>query len=156
MATSTFDDMVARNKKRFDELYRDRRSHAGEPGIAATTSVRREAPTVSSSTAAPSTQIDPDSPPVRRLRECFGNDWHYEIRERQRDGDEAIVLCKLTFGKEGAVRTQFGRAKISQLTIVGASNGVRFKTGNASGEGDERDAFRRATEAALINCTDLI
>ena len=31
---------------------------------------------------------------------------------QQRDGDEAIVLCKLFLGKDGAVRTQFGRAKI--------------------------------------------
>jgi hypothetical protein len=33
---------------------------------------------------------------------------------------------------------------------------VRFKLGVAGVEPDERDAFRRATEAALTNCIDLI
>ncbi len=51
---------------------------------------------------------------MRRLNERFGNDWRYEIAEQQRAGDEAIVLCKLILGKDGAVRTQFGRAKISE------------------------------------------
>ena len=60
--------------------------------------------------------VDPARSGLRRrragLNERFGSDWRYEVAEQQRDGDEAIVLCKLTFGKEGAVRTQFGRAKI--------------------------------------------
>ena len=112
--------------------------------------------TVAPLAAAPSARLDPDSPVARRLNERFGNDWRYEIAEQQRDGDEAIVLCKLILGKEGAVRTQFGRAKISQGPVVGASGDVRFKLGVAGAEQDERDAFRRAAEAALMNCVDLI
>ena len=62
---------------------------------------------------------------MRRLNERFGNDWRYEIAEQQRDGDEAIVLCKLVLGKDGAVRTHFGRARISEGPVAGASGGVR-------------------------------
>ncbi len=143
--TSVFDDMLALSKKRFDDLY-----------------VRGQARTSASFAAArlpaapPPARLGPDSAVVRRLRERFGDDWRYEIAEQQRDGDEAIVLCKLTFGKDGAVRTQFGRARISSAPLSGASGGVRFKLDAADPKPDEDDAFRRATEAALSNCLDLI
>lgn len=154
--SSVFDDMLVQNKKRFDDLYRGGRLHAGLSSTAATAPLRPERITAPSPAIAASIALDPDSPAVRRLRERFGNDWRYEIRERQREGDEAIVLCKLIFGKAGAVRTQFGRAKIWQGPVAGVSGGVRFKMGAASAEGDESDAFRAAAEAALMNCIDLI
>jgi hypothetical protein len=153
--SSIFDDMLAQNKRRFDDLYRGGRPSAG--GSAATKGpIGRQATAAPSPASAASAQSDPDSPAARRLNERFGNDWRYEIAERQRDGDEAIVLCKLILGKEGAIRTQFGRAKISEGPVAGAIGGVRFKVGIASAEQDERDAFRRATETALMNCIDLI
>ncbi len=130
--SSVFDDMLMQSKKRFDALSR------GGPA-----------------TAAPIVRPDPDSPVTRVLNERFGNDWRYEITEQRRDGDEAIVLCKLFLGKEGAVRSQFGRARISEGPVAGVSGGVRFKIGSAGTEKGERDAFRRATEAALMNCADL-
>lgn len=154
--SSVFDDMLVQNKKRFEDLYRTGRPHAGKSAMAATTPLGARDTRAAASTASPSVGVEPDSAAARRLRERFGNDWRYEIRDRQRDGDEAIVLCKLTFGKAGAVRTQFGRAKIAQGPVVGAAGGVQFKMGHASGEGDEHDAFRRAAEAALMNCVDLI
>ena len=154
--SSVFDDLLVQNKKRFDDLYRGGRSHGGAPATAAKGPVGRERSTVAPLAATPSTRLDPDSPAARRLNERFGDDWRYEIAEQQRVGDEAIVLCKLILGKEGAVRTQFGRAKISQAPVVGASGDVRFKLGVAGAEPDERDAFRRAAEAALMNCVDII
>jgi hypothetical protein len=154
--SSVFDNMLSQNKKSFDDLYRGGRTHAGKSGSAGATPLRRERTPLPSPAIVPSVQLDPASPAARRLRERFGNDWRYEIRERQREGDEVIVLCKLTFGKAGAVRTQFGRAKISQGPVLGASSGVRFKIDHAAAEGDENDAFRRATEAALMNCIELI
>jgi hypothetical protein len=130
--SSVFDDMLMQSKKRFDALSRG-----------------------GSATAAPIIRPDPDSPVTRVLNGRFGNDWRYEITERRRDGDEAIVLCKLFLGKEGAVRSQFGRARISEGPVAGVSGGVRFKIGSAGTEQAERDAFRCATEAALMNCADL-
>ncbi len=150
---SVFDDMLGQSKKRFDDLFRGGRSPAGEPGSAAFAGL---AVKVAPVTAASSVRPDPDSPVTRLLNERFGDDWRYEITEQRRDGDEAIVLCKLFLGTEGAVRSQFGRAKISEGPVAGVSGGVRFKIGKSAGaDQGERDAFRRATEAALLNCADL-
>lgn len=154
--SSIFDAMLAQTRKRFDDLYHSGRSHAGEPVAGAASPVGGERDTVPPS-ATPSALLDPhSSPAIRRLNERFGNDWRYEIASQQREGDEAIVLCKLILGKEGTVRTQFGRAMVSHGPLVGASEGVRFRLDVAGAGQGERDAFRRATEAALMNCVDLI
>ncbi len=152
--SSVFDDMLAQNKKRFDDLSRGGRAQAGEPAAssAAFTGLRGKGRPIS---AAPSVRLDPDSAVVRLLNERFGNDWRYEISEQRRADDEVIVLCKLVLGRDGAVRTQFGRAKISEGPVGGVSGGVRFKMGSEAAEYGEHDAFRRATEAALTNCADL-
>ncbi len=153
--SSVFDDMLAQNKKRFDDLSgRDRRT-AAVPPAAANEPVAAESASSASPHAAPQPRLDPDSAAARRLNERFGKDWRYEVVEQKRDGDEAIVLCKLVLGKEGAVRTQFGRAKISQGPVVGASGDVRFRLDIAHAEQNERDAFRLAIEAALMNCIEL-
>jgi hypothetical protein len=143
--SSAFDDMLAQNKTRFDDLYRPqgvRASHAPESIASTGTSL---SPSIGAA----------DSPAVRRINERFGNDWRYEIAEQQREGDEAIVLCKVFLGKKGAVRTHFGRAKISDRPVTAESAGLRFKLDGGGGGQAEREAFRRAIEAALTNCADL-
>ena len=152
--SSVFDDMLVQNRKRFDDLFRGGRAPAGEPpaGSAAFAGLSGKGRPIA---AAPSVRADQDSAVVRLLNERFGNDWRYEISEQRRADDEVIVLCKLVLGKDGAVRTQFGRAKISEGPVGGVSGGVRFRIGSEDAEYGERDAFRRATEAALMNCADL-
>jgi hypothetical protein len=145
--------MLAQTKKRFDDLYRGQ-PQTGEPAAPATTFISRGPTTTRAPVAAP--KLGVDSPAARRLNERFGSDWRYEVAEETRDGDEAIVLGRLTFGRDNAVRTQFGRARISGNPVTAASGGVRFKIGGSGSEADERDAFRRAAEAALMNCVDLI
>jgi hypothetical protein len=153
--SSAFDGMLTQNKKQFDDLYR--RSRGGVADLGRTASAIFGGEKIpAASRPAHIAGVESDSPAARRLRERFGSDWHYEITERHRDGDEAIVLCKLTFGTEGAVRTQFGRAKISSAPLGGASSGIQFRIGEGRGARDEQDAFRRAEEAALANCLDLI
>jgi hypothetical protein len=153
--SSAFDDMLAQSKKRFDDLYdRERPAARASFGAAPTRPVQswdRLGSTGKTSTL----PLDPKSPTVRRLNERFGDgNWSFEITEQQRDGDEAIVLGRLIFGKEGAVRAQFGRATIGAKAVAGASGGLKFKLG-AEGNTDERDAFRHAAEAALISCAEL-
>jgi hypothetical protein len=152
--SSVFDDMLVQNKKRFDDLFRGGRAQAGEPAAssAAFGGLSGKGRPIA---AAPSVGPAPDSAVVRLLNERYGNDWRYEISEQRRADDEVIVLCKLIFGKEGAVRAQFGRAKISDRPLGGVSGGVRFKMGSEGAEYGERGAFRRAAEAALMNCADL-
>jgi hypothetical protein len=148
---SVFDDMLVQNKKRLDDLFRGGRAQAGEPA-ARSPGVAGKSQTVA---AAPTVRLDPDSAAVRLLNERFGNDWRYEISEQRRAGDEVIVLCKLVLDRDGAVRTQFGRARISEGPVGGVSGGVRFKIGSETAEYGEREAFRRAAEAALMNCAGL-
>ena len=154
--SSVFDGMLTQSKKQFDDLYRG--SHGGLGGLAKSAAAMFGGEKVAPAAQRPSSSVDPkdDSPAARRLGERFGNDWHYEIKERHRDGDEAIVLGKLTFGKEGAIRTQFGRAKMPGAAVAGASSGVPFRIVEGGGARDEQDAFRRAAEAALASCVALI
>ena len=155
--SSVFDEMLAQNKKRFDDLYGSRRPQAGAFATGAAPSAEQGRPAgLSPITAAGTGGLNADSVAVRRLNERFGSDWRYEVANQRRDGDEAIVLCKLIFGKDSAVRTQFGRARIGGVQVSGASGDVRFKFGTADAAQDESDAFRRATEAALMNCADLV
>jgi hypothetical protein len=148
--------MLMQSKKQLDNLYRGSRGGVG--GLAKTAAAifggEKTVPVESRPT--PSADFEDGSSAARRLRERFGSDWRYEIKERHRDGDEAIVLGKLTFGKEGAIRTQFGRAKIPGAAVAGASGGVQFRIGEGGGARDEQDAFRRAAEAALASCVALI
>jgi hypothetical protein len=154
--SSVFDDMLTRNKKQFDDLYRGSHGGIAAVGKTATAMFGGEKMTPAPSRPVSLADTEDDSPAARRLRERFGNEWRYEITERHREGDEAIVLGKLTFGKQSAVRTQFGRAKISSAPVAGASSGIQFRIGEESGARDEQDAFRRAAAAALANCVDLI
>jgi hypothetical protein len=154
--SSIFDDMLAQTRRQFDDLYRGGRGRAGAPAANARPVAVPDRDWTSRA-AKPTPLLDASSSPaVRRLNERFGSDWRYEIAEQRREGDEAIVLCKLVFGNDGATRTQFGRAAFASGTVTGASGGLRFRLASGDTDQDERDAFRRAAEAALMNCIELI
>ena len=150
--SSAFDDLLAQTKTRFDDLYRGGRQPAAQPAAPASGVAGRAAAARPRAPAA----LAADSASVRLLNERFGNEWRFDIAGETRDGDEAIVLGRLTFGRDNAVRTQFGRARIAGDPLPATSGGVRFKIGGLGSAQDEREAFRRAAEAALTNCLDLI
>jgi hypothetical protein len=154
--SSVFDDMLAQSKKSFSDLHSGGSSRLDESSARARPLPAREASFGKGAAGSLFTKVDPESPAARWLNERFGSNWRYEIATQKREGDEAIVLGKLTFGRESAVRTQFGRAKIAGDAVAAASGGLRFKVGGVGSEQDEREAFRRAAEAALSNCIDLI
>jgi hypothetical protein len=154
--SSVFDGMLTQSKKQLDDLYRGSRGGVGGLAKTAAAIFGGENGVLAASRSTPPADFDDGSSAASRLRERYGSDWHYEIKERHRDGDEAIVLGKLTFGKERAIRTQFGRAKIAGAAVAGASGGVQFRIGEGRGARDEQDAFRRAGEAALASCVALI
>jgi hypothetical protein len=154
--SSVFDDMLAQSKENFDGLYRGGLSRTGESPVQAKPLAVRTTMAARPAIASLPSRVDPDSAAVRWLNEHFGGNWRYEISAQKREGDEAIVLGKLTFSRENAIRTQFGRAKVTSSSVAASSGGVRFKVGSAGSEQDEREAFRRAAEAALSNCIDLI
>src|SRR5262245_39765894 len=110
--SSAFDDMLAKSKRSFDDLYRGGFSHTGDHSARAKKLAARTTTAARPATGSLPSRVDPDSAAVRWLNEHFGGNWRYEISAQKREGDEAIVLGKLTFGRENAIRTQFGRAKI--------------------------------------------
>lgn len=148
-----FDDMLAQSRERFDELYPGRFSRAGGSPVPSSARVTTAARAPAGSLPS---EVDPDSAAARWLNEHFGVNWRYEVAAQRREGDEAIVLGKLIFGRDNAIRTQFGRARITGDAVPATSGGLRFKLGVTGSEQDERNAFRRAAEAALSNCIDLI
>jgi hypothetical protein len=152
--SSAFDEMMAKTKKELDGLFRGRQPR--DAWLARTSAATAAAPAASVTSAPRSDRLDPQSPAVRLLNERFGSNWRYEIAEERRDGDEAIVLCRLMPGRKGAVRLQSGRAKIAAGPLTGASAGVPFKLHSDAPARDEREAFRRATEAALMKCAEIV
>jgi hypothetical protein len=138
---SILDDMVAQNKARLDALLR-RPTSAAEATAPQNTKASR---------------LDPaSSEPVRHLNQRFGDGWHYEIAAQHCEGGEAIVLVKLTIAKTGAVKSQFGRAKLDGGPVEGKSGGVSFRLADNPSDDMEADAYRRAAEEALMRCAALV
>jgi hypothetical protein len=154
--SSVFDGMLAKSKSGFDDLYRGGFSRTGEASAQAKPFAARTTTAARPAAGSLPAKVDPDSAAARWLNEHFGGHWRFEVSAQKREGDEAIVLGKLTFGRDNVIRTQFGRAKITGDAVAASSGGLRFKVGGAGSEQDEREAFRRAAEAALSNCVDLI
>ena len=96
-AASSFDEMLERNRRELDGMY---------GGIAWTGA--REAPPPGA--ASPARAASAERPVVRKLNQRFGDKWRYEITERRRDGDEVIVLCRLTLPERNVTKAQFGLA----------------------------------------------
>jgi hypothetical protein len=147
--SAPFDDMLVRNKARLEALlHEDRSGHRGDDRN------RTAAPRSGAARGAPLEVAN--SAAAQYLNERFANRWHYEIAERHRVGDEAIVMCKLFLEDQGVVKTQFGRAKIAADSLGGSSGMVRFRLQLSAAEQNEEDAYRRAAENALANCVKLL
>jgi hypothetical protein len=143
--SSVFDAMLMHNKERLDALLREERSRqTGDRDRLASTRAGRTTPAPGSSAAA------------QYLNERFANRWHYEIVERQRVGDEVVVMCKLFLEDHGVVKTQFGRARVAAGSVAGRSGALRFRLELGAAEQSEEDAYRRAAENALANCAKLL
>ena len=144
-AASSFDEMLERNRRELDGMY----------GGIAWTDPREAAPPPGAAVA---------SPVVRQLNQRFGDEWRYEITERRRDGDEVVVLCRLTLPERNVTKAQFGLARIGRAgagaAVRGSAGGVSFTLG--AGEsgwlaGDSEDAaYERAADDALAKCAAML
>lgn len=182
--SSPFDEMLNEGRKQLDGLYggsaipksgedRPRRPDAAVPPPKRPTATGRPA----TSYAPPPKRAALDVPPapefggapseaIRFLNDRFGASWRHEITNRVREGDEAVVRCRLIIEDQGISRSQFGRARIGGAgdvtEIKGSAGGVDFitRTGaplaEASIEKLEEAAFHNATEAALAKCAALL
>ena len=160
--SSAFDDMLERNRKELDGMY------SGSTRDSSPSRAPSEAhgPSFSSSDFESRTtdQAPPARSMVQQLNVRFGDKWRYEITDRQRDGDEVVVLCKLMLSDQRVTKAQFGRARIgrsgSGSSVQGSAGGVFFSLG-ASGtnslSGDTEDAAHdRAIENALAKCSAML
>ena len=148
--STLFDAMLVHNKARLNTLLREGRF--GQSGGDGDRVAARRQPN-----AARGTPLDvAHSAATQYLNERYANRWHYEIAERRRVGDEAIVMGKLFLKDQGVVKTQFGRAKIATGSLAGRSGSVRFRLELSVPERNEDDAYRRAAENALANCVKLL
>jgi hypothetical protein len=98
------------------------------------------------------------SEPERFLNDRYGNGWQVEIAERRSEGDEVVVLCRLTVPEHDITRAQFGRARIGAAEpLGGSSDGVTFSLGKTdAGTGEESSAYAAAERDALAKCVALL
>ena len=108
----------------------------------------------------------PESEGMRRLNERFGDGWQYELTERRREGNEVIVLCRVTVPEKGLSKEQFGRARVRAAgqvdTIRGKAGGVSFSMrlephkSLSPPANPEETAFQEAVQNALTRCAELM
>ena len=172
--TSAFDDLLDKNRRELDALYRGSGAAGpGRPAAAHTPAgpapaaadrapgpASRE-PEPSAPTAPAGTPRSDASPAARLLEERYGDGWRFEVTSRRREKDEVIVVGTLRLPGSGGVRTQFGSARIAAGggSTTGSAGGVAFSFGGGGGESPlaaEEAAFERAREDALANCTALL
>lgn len=150
-AASSFDEMLERNRRELDGMY---------GGLAWTGASEAPPP----GAASPARAASAERPVVRQLNQRFGDKWRYEITERRRDGDEVIVLCRLTLPERNVTKAQFGLARIGRASagaaVRGSAAGVSFTLGageSVSLAGDSEDAaYERAADDALAKCAAML
>lgn len=158
---AVFDELLARDKKRLDELIGETTSSASESANEQRDAAAR-APVVNAPASGAAREAK-EPGVVRELRARYG-ELHYVVRERRREGDEIIVLCELKIPRLAISKTQFGHAKISavgaQLGIGGSVGGKSFTIAAgervASTAASEEAAFERALASALAKCAELV
>ena len=172
--TSAFDDLLDKNRRELDALYRGTGA-SGPSRPAAARAPAEPAPAAADRTPEPASRrpvpsapaahaVAPQSdasPAARLLDERYGDGWRFEVTSRRREKDEVIVVGTLRLSGSGGVRTQFGSARISAGggSTAGSAGGVAFSFGGGGGESPlaaEEAAFERAREDALANCTALL
>jgi hypothetical protein len=153
--TTGFDELLERNRQQFDGLFgggRSRRTESGgvPPAIATSTA----------SAASMATALDAaTSPTVRALDARFDDGWQYEIMERRAEGNDVVVLCRLSIPAQGITVTSRGRApRGSGDRIVGRVGDIPFSAGigDASPGDADSTAWRTAADNALANCLNQI
>ena len=174
--TSPFNELLEKNRRELDSLYRGAAAPSPPSGEPAVPAAQEPPPTSAARLSATAAAVEPDpaAPPAsaarpppaasfaeRLLDQRYGDGWRFEVTSRRRERDEVIVVGTLRLPGAGAVRTQFGSARISTDggPIAGSTGGVAFSFGEGSTESplaSEEAAFERAREDALANCTALI
>ncbi len=173
--SSPFDDMLEENRRELEELYGSSgRAHRPRPDRRSLPPLERDPepnPSVPQATptgveAPPEVLLVEAAETLRFLKDRYQDGWRYEVRERRRDGDEVIVLCRLAIDAQNISKAQFGSARLgpseASRNVSGSADGVAFTVrydnggGNSLGADAEEDAYRRAVADALAKCAALL
>ena len=76
----------------------------------------------------------------------YPGEWRYDVRDRKKEGNELVVLCRVELPSYGIRRTQFGMAEI------GRTNSPDQNTERE----DEETAYRQAIDNALRWCIRML
>lgn len=132
-----FDALLESNRRQLDSLYDT--SDTASPRRGSADATIEEQP------ASPAT-LDKSNLteviPVAWLDEHFPDAWRHEVKDRRREGNEIVVLCRLELTGLGVRKAQFGSARIEQ-----PESGVYRNEREA-----ESVAYDRAVDDALRQC----
>ncbi len=154
--STVFEEMLERNRQELATLAGARPSPAlrrgGEPPTDA-------APAAGARPGA----LLPGADTARRLARRYGDGWRFEVVERRREGDEAVVVGKLHVPARNLAQLQTGRARVhcggEAGEVRGTVDGVLFAARLDAphpvpvGADAEDAAFRRAAETAAAKFT---
>ena len=76
----------------------------------------------------------------------YPGEWRYDVRDRKKEGNELVVLCRFELPSYGIRRTQFGMAEIERADTVSP---------NTEREAEET-AYRQAINDALQGCIRML
>ena len=135
----SFDALIEGNRQQLDELY-------GQSGATRSQSVRQEAETEEGLTWSEGLdrQSIGEGQSAEWLNQHFPNAWRYEIRDRRRQDNEVVVLCRLELLGPKIHKAQFGSAMIP-TTGSGEYRNER-ETESAAYELAVDDALRRCIQ----------
>ena len=143
--TESFDQLLEGNRQELEALY-NRQSDSSKDTVGSGTS-------------------DSDTPPHEHgnikqfdkgeltemgaadwLDRHYPGEWRYDVRDRKKEGNELVVLCRVELPSYGIRRTQFGMAEI------GRTNSPDQNTERE----DEETAYRQAIDNALRWCIRML
>jgi len=141
----SFDELLEGNRQALESLYnRSSTSSEGAVDSGANDSVApvRERGEIKRFDKDELAEIDA----VDWLDRHYPGEWRHDVRDRRREGNELVVLCRFELPSYGIRRTQFGLAEIDQP--ASPSQGTEREA--------EETAYRQAIDDALRWCIRML
>ena len=143
--TESFDELLEGNRQELEALY-NRQSDSSKDTVGSGTS-DSDAPSgqhgkIRRFNKDELTEIDA----ADWLDRYYPGEWKYDVKDRRREGNELVVLCRFELPGYGVRRTQFGMAEIERADTA---------SHNTEREAEET-AYRQAIDNALRWCIRML
>jgi hypothetical protein len=143
--TESFDELLEGNRQELESLY-NRSSGSSEStvdvGASDSNAPLREREEIRRFDKDELAEIDA----AGWLNRYYPGEWKYDVKDRRREGNELVVLCRFELPGYGIRRTQFGMAEIDQPASL--SQGIEREA--------EETAYRQAIDNALRWCIRML